>query len=408
MTTTWTTIASNSVTQSIADAAATSATAASDSASAAATSATTAAATVVSTNANVVLTAADVVSTNADVVLTNADVVLTTADAVSTAANAVSTAADLVQTDLDVTATAASASGGATSATAAATSATASAASATAAASSASGGATSATNAATSETNASTSATNAGTSATAAAASLTSFTNTYHGASATAPTGASVTTGDLWFDTSVGVDAMKVYNGSAFVAAYISASGMLTATNNLSDISSASSGRTNLGLGALAVLATVNNATWSGTDLAVANGGTGASDAATAQTNLSLVPGTNVQAYDADLAAIAGLTSAADRLAYYTGSGAASLATFSTAGRALVDDADAAAQRTTLGLGTMAVATATDYLAKAGGTMTGQVVLHSTGIQFSDATTQTTAPTGISMGKAIASAIVFG
>jgi hypothetical protein len=45
-----------------------------------------------------------------------------------------------------------------------------------------------------------------------------------------------------------------------------------------------------------------------------------------------------------------------------------------SAGRALLTGADAAAQRTSLGLGTMAQATATDYLARAGGTMTGQLV----------------------------------
>jgi hypothetical protein len=64
---------------------------------------------------------------------------------------------------------------------------------------------------------------------------------------------------------------------------------------------------------------------------------------------------TEKQPLDAKLTALAGLSPAADRLAYFTGASALALATFTAAARSLLDDATVADMRTTLGLGAMAL-----------------------------------------------------
>jgi len=81
----------------------------------------------------------------------------------------------------------------------------------------------------------------------------------------------------------------------------------------------------------------------------VVAGGTGSTSASGARTALGLAIGTDVQAFDAGLTSIAGLTTAADRMIYTTASDVYAVATLTAAGRAILDDADAAAQLVTLG-----------------------------------------------------------
>jgi hypothetical protein len=71
---------------------------------------------------------------------------------------------------------------------------------------------------------------------------------------------------------------------------------------------------------------------------------------------------------DAGLASIAGLTTAADKMIYTTAADTYATTSLTAFGRSLIDDADASAARTTLGLGTAATTSSTAYATAAQGT----------------------------------------
>ena len=83
------------------------------------------------------------------------------------------------------------------------------------------------------------------------------FDDRYLGAKASNPTtdndGNALLAGSLYYNTTV--PEMRLYTGAAWVAAYVSGSGYLASANNLSDLASAPTARTNLGLGTAATSA---------------------------------------------------------------------------------------------------------------------------------------------------------
>ena len=94
----------------------------------------------------------------------------------------------------------------------------------------------------------------------------------------------------------------------------VGTSNRISVSANAIDIDSAYVGQTSI-----TTLGTVTTGDWNSTNIAVLYGGTGASNASGARTNLGLVIGTDVQAYDAELDTLSGMNAnAATALAALT------------------------------------------------------------------------------------------
>jgi len=250
------------------------------------------------------------------------------------------------------------------SAAAALTSSNNSAASAGAAATSASNAATSEVNALTSKNAAATSATNAGTSETnalasknAAATSATTATNQASAASTSASGAAtSATAAD-------GSKTAAASSATAAASSATSASGSATTATNQASAASTSAGNAatsattatnqasaaNASAGNAATSATTATNQASAASTSASNAANSASQAATSATNAanSLA---NKQDKADNLTALAGLTGVADKVPYFTGAGALSLAAFTAKARALSARTDTAGMQAELGL----------------------------------------------------------
>jgi hypothetical protein len=150
--------------------------------------------------------------------------------------------------------------------------------------------------------------------------------------------------GDLWYDTANNI--LKYYvTGTGFEPVTTS---LATVTDNYLTIS--------------------NQVITAGT-VPISLGGTGGTSASEARTLLGVTLGSDVQAYDVGLQSISGLTTAANKMIYTTASDTYAVTDLTAFARTILDDADAATVRTTLGLDSAATTPSSDYATAAQGAL---------------------------------------
>lgn len=162
---------------------------------------------------------------------------------------------------------------------------------------------------------------------------------------ATGSTGSTGSTGATGSTGPTGTAGTKWYTGTGAPSSGTGVDGDLYINKSNGDIYTKVSGSWGSAIGNL----TGPSGAGSG-DVLKANNLSELTNFTTARANLGLVIGTNVQAYNANLLAVAGLTSAADKLPYFTAANTASVTTFTALGRSIVSGVVAADVRATLGL----------------------------------------------------------
>ena len=150
--------------------------------------------------------------------------------------------------------------------------------------------------------------------------------------------------GDLWYDTANNI-----------LKYYVTGTGFEPVTTSLASVTDN--------------YLTISNQVITAGTVPISLGGTGGTSASEARTLLGVSVGSDIQAYDVGLQSISGLTTAANKMIYTTASDTYAVTDLTAFARTILDDADAATVRTTLGLDSAATTPSSDYATAAQGAL---------------------------------------